>query len=224
MAQILTDGSSSRLLGRKATATAARWLAGGIPAANCIAAYEPMDAADLAASYINLANPGTYNAAPGIAPTHAPSTGWIGDNNAYLTTGITPAAGWSMIVKFSGLSTSDNDQILAGGWNSATTNFYIQPRAGGNLAWFGKGGEKSYAAMQTAGVMAIAGTSGWLNGAEVVTAIGAWSGTNKPIFILAASNATSLAASKVTGNLQRLYIYDIDITSYMAALTTAINS
>ena len=32
-------------------------------------AYQPKGAASLAASYFNLANPGTYNAAPGTAPS-----------------------------------------------------------------------------------------------------------------------------------------------------------
>jgi len=37
------------------------WLSGGIAAANCVAAYQPKGAASLEASYVNLANPGTYN-------------------------------------------------------------------------------------------------------------------------------------------------------------------
>ena len=34
----------------------------------CVAAYEPLGAASLAASYVNLANPGTYDATPGTTP------------------------------------------------------------------------------------------------------------------------------------------------------------
>ena len=62
------------------TAGPSRFLGGGakwwqVPGATCVAAYQPKGAADLAASYVNLANPGTYNAAPGVAPTLA-AGGW----------------------------------------------------------------------------------------------------------------------------------------------------
>lgn len=40
------------------------YLAGGVSAANCIAAYQPIGAADYAASKVNLANPGTYDLIP----------------------------------------------------------------------------------------------------------------------------------------------------------------
>ena len=57
---------------------AARWyLAGGISASACVAAYQPKGSTSLAASYTNLNSPGTYNAAPGVAPTWAVAT-WTG--------------------------------------------------------------------------------------------------------------------------------------------------
>jgi hypothetical protein len=42
----------------------------------CVAAYQPIGAPSLAASYVILANPGTYDAAPGVAPTFDAATGW----------------------------------------------------------------------------------------------------------------------------------------------------
>lgn len=43
--------------------------------ATCVAAYDAIGAASLADSYVNEANPGTFDAAPGVAPTWAYGTG-----------------------------------------------------------------------------------------------------------------------------------------------------
>lgn len=43
---------------------------------SCVAAYQPKGAADYAASKVNLANPGTYNATDINAPDWATATGW----------------------------------------------------------------------------------------------------------------------------------------------------
>lgn len=53
------------------------WLAGGqIPESTSYTIYDPLAAASLSTSYVNLANPGTRDAIPGVAPTHAQGTGW----------------------------------------------------------------------------------------------------------------------------------------------------
>lgn len=71
---------------RQAVAAASNWWA--VAGKTCVAAYQPIGAASLAASYTNLANPGTYDAAPGTAPTFAAATGWTFDGSTqYLTTG-----------------------------------------------------------------------------------------------------------------------------------------
>ena len=90
------------LSGGQAAAVVPWYLSGGILAANCIAAYQPKGAASLAASYVNLANPGTYDAAPVVAPTWDAVNGWVGDGTQYLNTGVVPAANYSMFVRFSG--------------------------------------------------------------------------------------------------------------------------
>ena len=89
---------------RGAAAAAVPWyLAGGAPAP--IAAYQPKGAASLAASYVNLANPGTYDAAPGVAPTHASATGWtFNGNTQYLTTNVaTSGSAWSIVLRYAHL-------------------------------------------------------------------------------------------------------------------------
>ena len=112
------------------------WLSGGISAANCKAAYAPKGAASLVASYSNLNAPGTNDAAPGTAPTWDATNGWIfNGTNQYLTTGIVPAAGYSMIVRFSNLT---SDGYLAGTQQTAAPRFFqLLPRATGNIWIYG---------------------------------------------------------------------------------------
>jgi len=81
------------------------WLSGGIPAANCIAAFQPKGAASLAASYVNLASGGaTWDAAPGDAPGFNTATGWdFNGSSDYLIVGsgaIATAAPLSMVCRF----------------------------------------------------------------------------------------------------------------------------
>ena len=71
------------------------YLSGGIPAANCLAAYTPLGAASLAASYDNNAAPGngladgTYDCTLGVVPGWAAGTGWTFDGaTQYLNTGL----------------------------------------------------------------------------------------------------------------------------------------
>lgn len=86
MSGFLGGGIGPVALKRRAAA-AGWWQVAG---QTCAAAYQPIGAASLAASYVNLANPGTYNAAPGVAPTLA-AGGWSFDGlTQYLTTGIVP--------------------------------------------------------------------------------------------------------------------------------------
>ena len=71
----------------------------------CVAAYQPIGAASLAASYSNLQNPGTYDAAPGTAPTFLAATGWTFNaaTPQYLNTGVVPSSlNWTVIVRYSG--------------------------------------------------------------------------------------------------------------------------
>lgn len=71
----------------------------------CVAAYQPKGAASLAASYTNLVNPGTYDAAPGVAPTLT-ADGWtFNGTTEYLTTGVTIPSStqtpYSFLLRFS---------------------------------------------------------------------------------------------------------------------------
>jgi len=88
----------------RAASAAKTWWDNNGAISGCVAAYAPKGAADLASSYINLANPGTYNASPGVAPTFNMANGWTLDGSSQiLTTGAIPVPGsWSMLVQFTG--------------------------------------------------------------------------------------------------------------------------
>jgi hypothetical protein len=136
----------------KPTAIALPWyLSGDIPLANCIGAYKPKDAATLADSYINLPRPGTNNASvfPGYLAPSLAAGGWdtrLG--GSVLRTGIVPAAGWSLIVRFSELATSVKSQVLAGSIGGPI--MLLQPRFGGSnaarLTVFARGASSSIGA------------------------------------------------------------------------------
>jgi hypothetical protein len=80
------------------------WLAGGIHPSQVVAAYQPKGAADLAASYVNLANPGTNDATVGVEPTFD-SSGWVFDGSTtYLIGPPSNSAGFA--VRFSNASFS----------------------------------------------------------------------------------------------------------------------
>ncbi|MBP9759242.1 hypothetical protein KBD45_06100, partial [Candidatus Dojkabacteria bacterium] len=74
-------------------------------ASGVVAAYQPIGATDLANSYVNKANPGTYNASPGVAPTWDAANGWIFNGTTqYLQNGIVPQFNqtWSVVAKMTG--------------------------------------------------------------------------------------------------------------------------
>lgn len=83
--------------------SASKWfLAGGVNAANCIAAYAPKGAASLAASYTNLANPGTYDATTTSAPTWSAANGWMFDGiNQFVAQPVVFQQGYTFLIRFS---------------------------------------------------------------------------------------------------------------------------
>lgn len=161
-----------------------------------VAAYQPIGAESLAASYVNLANPGVYDAAPGVAPTLG-AGGWNASGAEYLTTGITPSSGWSAIALFSNAQASSS---ICG--NAGVPRFYLWPSNGGITRVYGYGNAaNSVAGAQTSGVMAMAASKCYLNGNFDGTA-GTWSGTSGVFYLLA-----SEPAEKFIGTVAAVAIY-----------------
>jgi len=185
-----------------------------------VAAYQPIGAASLAASYVNLANPGTYNAAPGVAPGLA-AGGWTFAAAQYLATGIVSAANWSMIVRCSGFGAA---LATALGAYSTDNNgrFYIQPRWTDNKAYFANGNVAgSVASNRTEGTYAIGGQSAYIDGSDVglSLATGAW--TAQVAIAVGALNNKGIMALYFSGTIAALAIYSTTLGSAdVAALTT----
>lgn len=203
------------------------WLAGGVSAANCVAAYAPKGAASLAASYTNLANPGTYNAAPGVAPTWSATDGWIFDGATHhLLTGIIPTSGWTMIVRIlDGTTGGVATRCPIGQYTGGTTRLHLYSEAGDATVGYGNGGVIFKAPAIATGVIGVAGQVGYRNGAIDTTAIGAWSGSaTNQINIGRRGRAGTSGESYYAGKVLAAAIYNVTLVlAQMQALTTAMN-
>lgn len=200
------------------------WLSGGIAAANCIAAYTSKGAASLAASYDNNAAPhnglpdGTYDAAPGVAPTWASGTGWTfaEASGQYLTTGYTVTTGSniSAIVAFSNAS-GLYGQIVG---TQTSTAFRIGCRDLGARD-YRNGGIVSVGTSTAAGTMAIAGSKAYFNGAEegtITVTVG-----NAGVLTIAALNNAGTPLPRYTGNIAALAIYNTALSAAQVAAVSA---
>lgn len=198
------------------------WLAGGVSAANCVAAYQPKGALSLATSYVNLANPGTYDAAPGTAPTFAAATGWtFNGSSQYLTTGITPTNNqtWSAIVRCSDV-TATTGRWLFGYYEGAGKLFGIIPvHATGPSVSYLNGGELKVAPSASSGVLAVAGAVGYRDGAAESGTIPAGSGALAAVFIGANNNGA--ANAWINGKIQAFAIYNAVLTPAQVAAISA---
>lgn len=145
------------------------WLPTGITAANCICSYAPKGAADLAASYINLNNPGTGNAAPGVAPTWDATSGWIfnGSSQYLKTPAINQATGF-IAIRFSNRTSAN---WLTGHFLGANDRFYLYPRTGDVVYYIGAVAEAKGAAM-TAGNLMLGYSGGYRDGVSVGLTVG----------------------------------------------------
>ncbi len=146
------------------------YLSGGAPTP--VAAYTFKGAASQSASYVNQVNPGTYDLMAGVAPTWDATNGLIFNGSTqYLTTGVTPGNGWSVVFRFSNASTA----VIIGQRTSALNGLYLSPNSGAGTYYYNYGDRIVVAATPpTNGVMGIAGATGYLNG---VAAAGTLSAT-----------------------------------------------
>lgn len=108
-----------------------------IPLANCLLAYQAKGAASLAASKVNLANPGTYDATAGVDPTFAAATGWQFTGTQWLSTNLAFSSStytsMTFAWQFSGWSGSNRIVSAKGGYTlmaplwGGTTPFFQMP-------------------------------------------------------------------------------------------------
>jgi len=200
------------------------WLAGGVSATNAIAAYQAQAASSLSSSYINLANPGTYNAAPGVAPTWDTTNGWtFNGSSQYLTTGILPTSeNWSMFVKFSN-GASSGYTIPIGTRNDGGTNFHFFQHADGLTYYINSTALTT--SLITSGVLAFAGKSAYKNGiADGTISAGALTPPAQDIYIGSGHRAAG-PIFYYSGKIQAAAVYNSTLTStQVAAVTNGMNA
>lgn len=204
------------------------YLSGGIASGNCLAAYQPKGAADLADSYINLVNPGTYDAAPGTAPTWDSTNGWKFDagSSQYLTSGVAVPTGGAVICRFSTLTTSGN-YYLFGSYQDATNRNSVRPDAGSGSAHAYIGGDQDYGGKAfTTGVACISGAKElYKDGASIGTHSEGGDPTtarSSGHVYIGALEAGSAAFYHASVYVQAFAMYSIDLSGdQIAAVTTA---
>lgn len=179
----------------------------------CVAAYQPKGAASLAASYVNLANSGTYDAAPGTAPTFDTATGWTftAASSQYLITGVTsPAATWSMFARFA--------NAQSGNYRSGGYLFEVYPN------WFStflfvNGALLPIGVGTAAATTGFAGKTAYAGGSNIGT-IGAGDPLTGSIYIGARNNGTA-PAEFISADILALVIYSDTLTSGEVATVSA---
>lgn len=214
---------------QRESAAVSWWLSGGISAANCIAAYQAKGAADYAASKVNLASPGTYNAVDGAQyPTWASATGWtFNGSSQYLNSGVVPTLDqtWSAIVR-QYATYLDNDSVLFsrsgssldfGIYQSTATSFFPHNSKNVNIT--------ITSILNTNAVLAVVGRRGYKDGSILTGEIAAYTGTGTQPCYIGAGNLAGSAGIFWKGNVLAVAIYNITLTeAQVLAVTTAMNA
>jgi hypothetical protein len=214
MCPMLTN-QRSKLLGG---GTRKWYLAGGAPLP--LAVYQPKGAASLAASYVNLANPGTNNAAPGVAPTFAAATGWTFNGaTQWLTTGINTAANMSIIMRISNVSAANGAVMGGRGAAGGGTGLGFFAILTGNHA-YDNGTRGAIAGAVASGVFAVAGTKGYRDGADDGVTLA--NSIAEPVAMyMGGYNSNGTANNFLTGNILAVAIYSSVLTAPQVAAVSA---
>lgn len=196
------------------------WLLGGVSAGSAVAVYQPKGAASLAASYVNLANPGTYDAAPGTAPTFDAATGWTftATSSQYLTTGVTPASVWSLIVQYKD-ATVTGFKIAIGNRGSVDGRFYVGPsgtNSSGVAYGYGDANLEKEPVLAN-GNLALAANQPYRNGSTNGYAFGIWTGSSVALYI-GCRNWNGTADGFFSGKIQAVAIYSTTLTATQVGL------
>jgi hypothetical protein len=207
-------------LGYKKAAGGGWWLSGGISAANCIAAYQPKGAASYAASLTDLSGTGN-DATEGTAPDWSSADGWDFDsaNTEYLDTGITILKTYTMIIKFT--ESPDAVQVVCGSYENSGANVHrIIPNRNNGSYYYGN---TSIPGDIVAGVMAIAGDDGYLDGSLDRENVDV--DDSESTYYIGAQHQGASAAAPYGGKVQAFAAYNTVLSAdQISALTTAMNA
>lgn len=184
------------------------WLPGGVTTTQCAAAYQPIGAANLAVSYVNINNPGTNNAFLGVAPNWDMLNGWTFDGlTQYLKTGITPAStNWSMFVRFSNFTGLVGQDLI--GCKMGSRNFILTLDT--VAFYYSNGNTLSTTPPVTSGIFGFAGLTAYRNGVNDGT-IPTGDIPARTMFI-GAVNDFGGANNYVSAKIQAISIYNVTLT------------
>jgi hypothetical protein len=217
-----TLGPLGRSLVSAAAPAVSWWLSGGIAAINCRVAYQAKGAASLAASYSNLANPGTDDAIPIVAPTWATATGWGFTGTQYLST-VVPKTGQdqSALIRYSFAGIDYHYLSAVSGIHGGLIlfGFFIGPDY---PSWY-NGNNNYIVTCPSSAVMAISGISGYFDGIPAATIPISSGGYNsQPLYIGGFNNGGTLETFTYVGNIQAFAMYDTTLTdAQVLAVSTA---
>jgi hypothetical protein len=172
----------------------------------CVAAYQPIGAASLAASYVNLANPGVNNAAPGVAPTLA-AGGWsfATASSQYLNTLLLPDVGWSMVIRYSNVTFPSNVSYLAG-TRYSNNRFYIALVNTPSIV-YGYGNTLTVNRSNSNGVAGVVGGTGYFNGSAESGALIWVSAPNETLLIGVGRSSSGALEGYLSGTIAAVAIY-----------------
>lgn len=184
-----------------------------VPLSTGYTIYDPLTAADLAASYVNLANPGTRNAtAPTAAPAHAQGTGWTftAASSQYLNTNTALANLQTVIIWVEDASGiyAIGSFVSSGGVRE--TN--IRPVNASNTTFRRSATNITVPGATRGGILATAGTDAYKNGIDIGN-FPAWSGASGLSYFIGCLNTDGVAANFYGGRVLRVAIYNIVLTA-----------
>lgn len=194
-------------------ASAIPWyLEGGIPESGNYTVYDPWSAPDLTSSYINLANPGTRNATPGVAPTL--NFGWdFNGSTQYLNSGHTITSTTTIIIQHEGAINSDGYLFGTSG-TGPTRRFTLQPDTSTTIRL--ELGSSTFTTISdiSSGISAVTSAKFYRQGIEDPGVSVTWAGgsISQPLFIGAQNNGLGVATVFFSGRILRIAIYDFVLT------------
>ena len=197
------------------------YLSGGVSASDCVGAYKAKGAASLAASKVNLANPGTYDLSSTADPTFDTTTGWYFISGKHLQTGITPTSTYSFVGRLNGVEVS-NWRSLGGLWSVANGKY--------NIAWNGSnwyisvgGSDVNSTSTATSGVFAIVNRYLYVDAVKKTSQASA--AANSLTFSMGAPTADAGYGTNCVEYCLAFALYSSVLTEeQLLAITTAMNA
>lgn len=211
------------------------YLEDGIGSSYCVAAYAPVIAANIGASYTNYANPGTYTASnPGSSPAWNGTDGWVCNADSYivagqsLATGYKPGYGDSVLIRFTGWNPGliGTYEYLLGLCTSLGDLLEVKYDSKLGVRIVNLSNDYILTSASSSGVWIITPYGWYVNGALAESFTPTAGGTIKDsgLAIGAQGYFNNDILYPTTANVQAVAIYqNIDIAPYAAKLTARVN-